>query len=80
MKEIGMEYQAIDACPNDHIIYYWQYALENELPQCEISRYRTNQVTKKCLAKFFVIFHNSTFPTTIQVPKYNIVYGLPWKE
>ena len=22
MKEIGMEYQAIDACPNDHIIYY----------------------------------------------------------
>ena len=26
MKEIGMEYQAIDACPNDHIIYYGQYA------------------------------------------------------
>jgi hypothetical protein len=28
MKEIGMEYQAIDACPNDHIIYYGKYALE----------------------------------------------------
>ena len=26
MKEIGMEYQAIDACLNDHIIYYGQYA------------------------------------------------------
>jgi hypothetical protein len=26
LKEIGMEYQAIDACPNDHIIYYGQYA------------------------------------------------------
>ena len=26
MKEIGTEYQAIDACPNDHIIYYGQYA------------------------------------------------------
>ena len=25
MKEIGMEYQAIFACPNDHIIYYGQY-------------------------------------------------------
>ena len=22
MKYVGMEYQAIDACPNDHIIYY----------------------------------------------------------
>ena len=47
MKEIGMEYQAIDACPNDHIIYYGQYASENEFPQCQISRYRTDKVTKK---------------------------------
>jgi hypothetical protein len=47
MKEIGMEYQAIDACPNDHIIYYGQYASENECPQCQISRYRTDQATKK---------------------------------
>jgi hypothetical protein len=39
MKEIGMDYQVIDACPNDHIIYYGQYALENECPQCKISRY-----------------------------------------
>ena len=27
MKEIGMDYHAIDACPNDHIIYYGQYEL-----------------------------------------------------
>ena len=26
MKDIGMEYQAIDACPNVEIIYYKQYA------------------------------------------------------
>ena len=39
MKEFGMDYQAIDACPNDHIIYYGQYASENKCPQCEISRY-----------------------------------------
>ena len=32
MKEIGMDYQAIDACPNDHIIYYGQYASENKCP------------------------------------------------
>ena len=47
MKEIGMDYQAIDACPNDHIIYYGQCALENDCPQSEISTYRTNQVTKR---------------------------------
>ena len=51
MKEIGMDYKAIDACPNDHIIYYGQYALENKCPQCEISRYRTDQVTKKVPCK-----------------------------
>ena len=28
MEEIGMKYQAIYACPNDHIIYYGQYASE----------------------------------------------------
>ena len=47
MKEIGMDYQVIDACPNDHIIYYGQYALENECPQCQISRYRTDKASKK---------------------------------
>ena len=52
MKEIGMEYQSIDACPNDHIIYYGQYALENECPRCQISRYRTDKVSKKLPRKF----------------------------
>ena len=47
MKEIGMDYQAIDACPNDHIIYYGQYALENECPQFQIIRYRTDKASKK---------------------------------
>ena len=51
MKEIGLDYQSIDACPNYHIIYYGQYALENKFAQCEISRYRTNQVTKKVPCK-----------------------------
>jgi hypothetical protein len=32
MKEIGMEYQAIDSCPNDHIIYYGKHALKTECP------------------------------------------------
>ena len=52
MKEIGVEYQSIDACPNHHIIYYGQYASENKWPQCEISRYRTSQVTIKVPRKF----------------------------
>ena len=47
MKYVGMEYQAIDACPDDHIIYYKQYEFETECPKCHSSRYRTDQVTKK---------------------------------
>jgi hypothetical protein len=30
MKYIGMEYQAIDACPNDHIIYYKNMNLKRD--------------------------------------------------
>ena len=46
-----MEYQSIDACPNDHIIYYKQYASDIECPQCHISRYQIDQVTKKVPCK-----------------------------
>jgi hypothetical protein len=47
MKDIGMEYQAIHACPDDHILYYGEHASKEECPKCQISRYRTDQVTKK---------------------------------
>jgi predicted RNA-binding Zn-ribbon protein involved in translation (DUF1610 family) len=46
MKDIGMEYQSIDACTNDNIIYYGQHALKTKCPVCGINRYRTYQVTK----------------------------------
>ena len=47
MKEIGMHYEAIHACPNDHVIYYIQHEFATECPGCHISRYRTNKLTKK---------------------------------
>jgi hypothetical protein len=47
MKDIGMDYQTIDACPNEHIIYYGQHASKIKCPQCLINRYRTDQVTKR---------------------------------
>jgi hypothetical protein len=81
MKEIGMDYQAIDACPNDHIIYYGQYALENECPQCQISIYQTDKVSKKVSRKVLhyipIIPH---FSAIVRVPKYSTVYGFPCKE
>jgi hypothetical protein len=60
MKDIGMDYQTIDACPNDHIIYYRQHASKTECPQYIISRYRTNQVTKRVPQK--VLFHIPIIP------------------
>jgi hypothetical protein len=53
MKDIGMNYQTIDACPNDHIIYYGQHSSKIECLQCLISIYRIDQVTKRVPQKFF---------------------------
>jgi hypothetical protein len=47
MKDIGMDYQTIDECPNDHIIYYGQHASKTECLQCLISIYQTDQVKKR---------------------------------
>ena len=47
MKEIGMEYQDIDACPNDRIIYYGKHAWKTKFPQCQRNRYRRNKLTKR---------------------------------
>jgi hypothetical protein len=46
MKDIGMEYQSIDVCPNDNIIYYGKHASKIECLVCGICRYRTDHVTK----------------------------------
>ena len=56
MKEIEMHYEENHACPNDHVIYYNQHEFATECPECHISRYQTDQVTKKCLRRLFVIF------------------------
>ena len=47
MKEIGMQYEAIHAYPDDHVIYYNQHEFETECLEFHISRYRIVQVTKK---------------------------------
>ena len=60
MKDIGMEYKAIDACPNDHVIYYGQYASETKFTKCQISRYRTDQVTQHVPRK--VVCHIPIIP------------------
>lgn len=46
MRDIGMEYQAINAYPNDHIIYHKQHEFGIEFPKCHISRYQIGQTTK----------------------------------
>ena len=43
MKYIGMDYQTIDACPNDHIIYYGQHASKTECIYDEPLLEKTNK-------------------------------------
>ena len=62
MKDIGMKYQAIDACPNDDMIYYGQYASKTKFPHCYISRYQTNKLTKNVPRK---VLHCIPITTTL---------------
>jgi hypothetical protein len=57
MKDIGMEYQTIDACPNDCMIYYGEGKVYlKQCPKCKISRYHIDQVTKNMHPRrFFII-------------------------
>jgi hypothetical protein len=65
MKNIGMEYQSIDACTNDDIIYYGKHASKTKCSICSISRYRTDQVTKMVLRK--VLQHIPIIPRLHQL-------------
>ena len=47
MKENGMYYEAIHACPDDHVIYYNQHEFAIECSKFHVSRYCTYKVTKK---------------------------------
>ena len=60
LKDLGMEYNTIDECLNDHIIYYKHHASKSEFHECVISRYCTDQVTNKVPCKF--IQHILTIP------------------
>ena len=61
MKEFGMEYNTIDSCPKNDIIYYGEHASKTECPKCGTSRYRTDQLTKKVPQK--VLHHIPIIPS-----------------
>ena len=60
MREIGLHYEAIHACPDDHVIYYNQHEFEIECSECHVSRYRIDKVAKKMPHK--VIHYIPIFP------------------
>ena len=39
---MGMEYQKIRACPNDCILYKYEYKEMHKFPRCKVSRYKVN--------------------------------------
>ena len=47
MDQIGMKYQTIHACSNDHILYHKQHEFAIEFLDCHVSRYWSDQITKK---------------------------------
>ena len=51
MKHIGIEYQSLDAFPQDHIIYHKEHESAKEFLECHTRRYQDDQVTKKVSRK-----------------------------
>ena len=47
MKHIGMEYQEIDACRKDHVIYHKEQKYETKCPKFHMRQYQDDHVTKK---------------------------------
>ena len=65
MKEIGMNYEAIYACPDDHVIYYNQHEFATKCQEFHISIYQTYQVTGASQVSS-LYSHHSMFAMTIQ--------------
>ena len=74
MKKIGMQYGANHAFLDDHVIYYNQHEFETKCMGCHISRYQTDQVTKKVPHK--VLCYIPIIPSLQRLFKCAI-YGLP---
>ena len=69
MKDIGMEYQKICACSNDHIIYHKKHEFATQCPTCHISRYQSDRLTKKVPRK--ILRHIPIIPRLQRLLKFN---------
>lgn len=52
MKDLGLEYKKIHACPNDCILYWKEHELIEVCPKCNSSRWKSDKVPAKVLRHF----------------------------
>ena len=60
MKDFGIEYNTIYACPKDDIIYYGEHLSKAKCSKCGTSRYQMDQLTKNVPQK--VLCHIPIIP------------------
>ncbi|XP_026395725.1 uncharacterized protein LOC113290328 [Papaver somniferum] len=53
LSELGLTYNKIDACPNDCILYYKEYADRETCPVCKASRYKYGTKTPAKILRHF---------------------------
>lgn len=53
VRDLGLHYEKIDACMNDCIIYYKEYANASQCPTCGLSRWKTKGKVVKGKPKMF---------------------------
>ena len=61
VKDLSLHYEKIDACMNNCIIYYKEYANASQCPTCGLSRWKTKGMVvkgkpKRFLGRLYVIF------------------------
>ncbi|MCO5614782.1 hypothetical protein L7F22_069066 [Adiantum nelumboides] len=61
LATLGLDYESIHACPNDHVLFRKELAKEVHCPQCHASRFREDVQGNKVPAKvFYYPMHGDT--------------------
>ncbi|MCO5608035.1 hypothetical protein L7F22_062238 [Adiantum nelumboides] len=74
LATLGLDYESIHACPNDHVLFRKELAKEVHCPQCHASRYREDVQGNKVPAK--VLRHFPLIPRIKHMFKCKEIAGL----
>ncbi|KAF6134834.1 hypothetical protein GIB67_002235, partial [Kingdonia uniflora] len=67
ISRVGLDYEEMDACPNDCILYWKENTLQIECPTCDTFRYREKTKFAANTLRYFSL-----------TPRLQRMYNVPW--